>query len=83
VGTVLVIIAAVIGIASPAWAHVTIEPSQASKGSDAVLALRPSRFDVTVCAIETDSGFAAQGSRMEQGSHSGYFRSCKPPAPSS
>lgn len=36
-GVALVTIAAVIGVASPAWAHVTIEPEQAPKGSDAVL----------------------------------------------
>jgi MYXO-CTERM domain-containing protein len=45
-GVVLVTIAAVIGVATPAWAHVTIEPSQAPKGSDAVLAFTvPNEMD--------------------------------------
>jgi uncharacterized protein YcnI len=45
-GAALLTIAAVIAIASPAWAHVTIQPSQAPKGSDAVLAFTvPNEMD--------------------------------------
>jgi uncharacterized protein YcnI len=45
-GAALLTIAAVVAVASPAWAHVTIEPSQAPKGTDAVLAFTvPNEMD--------------------------------------